>query len=138
MISSRVRRAAFVLLLSACSGGGDDGTGPDETPGGGGAGGGGQVLSGTIDVRMTGSAFIPANITITRGSKVRWLNDSGVFHTVTPETATQTGGFQRQTTSSNGLVFEHTFDTAAQTYRYRCEPHSSSFTAGMVGSIQVQ
>jgi plastocyanin len=56
---------------------------------------------------------------------------------VTPENSSQAGVGARQTTSSPGVVFEHTFTVANQTYRYRCEPHSADFTSGMVGVITV-
>lgn len=142
MRGSTVRSLVVALSIAACSGG-DDGTGPGEagqggggTPGGGNSGG--QVLSGTVEIRMSGASFSPSDVVITRGTVVRWRNEAGIYHTITPENATQAGVWQRQETSTAGVALEHTFDTAAQTYRYRCEPHSGSFTQGMVGSIRVQ
>lgn len=91
------------------------------------------------EIRLTaGQEFSPATLTIPAGTTVRWINDSAMFHTITPENESQPGGWSRRTTSSMGVVFEHTFRTAGQTYRYRCEPHSSGFTSGMVGAIQVE
>ncbi len=136
MIRTLTRRATLVLLVTACTGGGDGGTGPGGTNGTN--PGTGQVLSGTIDVRINGASFSPNNITIARGSTVRWINDSGAYHTITPENAGQAGAWQRQEVSASGVVFQHSFGTSGQTYRYRCEPHSSGFTQGMVGSIRVE
>ncbi|CAN5525210.1 hypothetical protein BH24GEM3_BH24GEM3_01680 [soil metagenome] len=95
---------------------------------------GGEV----VEIRLTGTSFDPADVTITPGTTVRWVNTDGIAHTVTPENASQTGVWQRQTTNTQGVVFSHTFAAAGQTYRYRCEPHSANFTTGMVGVIRVQ
>lgn len=89
------------------------------------------------EIRLSAETFVGGTITIPPGTTVRWINEENVFHTVTPENATQSGVWQRQTTSAPGTVLEHTFTVPSQTYRYRCEPHSSSFTAGMVGTITV-
>jgi plastocyanin len=80
---------------------------------------------------------VEVNITIRAGSTIRWVNQSGLFHTITPQNTAQAGVWQRAETAANGTVLEHTFSTAGQTYNYRCEPHSSSFTSGMVGTITV-
>jgi plastocyanin len=94
-------------------------------------------VSDVVEVHLSGIAFDPATITIEPGTTVRWINDGNDAHTVTPENTSQSGVWQRQTTSSPGLVFEHTFNVPNQTYRYRCEPHSTSFTSGMVGTVTV-
>lgn len=90
-----------------------------------------------VEIHLNGSSFLNGTITIAAGTTVRWINDDGQPHTVTPENSSQAGVWARQTTSSPGLVFEHTFSVANQTYRYRCEPHSTNFTNGMVGVITV-
>lgn len=91
------------------------------------------------EIRLTaGQEFSPATLAIPAGTTVRWINESAMFHTVTPENESQPGVWSRRTTNSSGVVFEHTFRTGGQTYRYRCEPHSSGFTSGMVGVIQVE
>lgn len=146
MPTTWVRKASCILLLAACSGGG--GTGPDGDGGGaggggaggggGGTGGGGQVLSGTVEIHITGTSFSPSTVTITPGTRVIWINETSDFHTVTPENAAQAGVWERAQTTTRGTVMEHTFAAATQTYRYRCEPHSASFTSGMVGLITVQ
>jgi plastocyanin len=90
-----------------------------------------------VEIRLNGTTFENGTITIAPGTTVRWINVDGVGHTVTPENTSQPGVWSRQVTSSPGTVFEHTFTVPSQTYRYRCEPHSSSFTSGMVGVITV-
>lgn len=90
-----------------------------------------------VEIRLNGTSFVNGTITIAVGTTVRWINDDGQAHTVTPENSSQAGVWQEQTTSSTGVVFEHTFTAANQTYRYRCVPHSTSFTSGMVGVITV-
>jgi plastocyanin len=92
---------------------------------------------GVVEVRLSGTSFLPGAITVSPGTTVRWINDTSDSHTVTPENTSQPGVWQRQTTSSQGTVFEHTFSVANQTYRYRCEPHSTNFTSGMVGTVTV-
>lgn len=92
---------------------------------------------GVVIINLSGTTFVNGTITIPAGTTVRWVNQDGGTHTVTPENASQQGGFARQTTSAPGTVLEHTFTVPNQTYRYRCEPHSSNFTTGMVGAITV-
>ncbi len=91
-----------------------------------------------VEIRLAGTQFDPSDVTIAPGTTVRWINTESVFHTVTPENTSQAGVWQRATTNAPGVVLEHTFNVAGQTYRYRCEPHSVNFTTGMVGVIRVQ
>lgn len=93
--------------------------------------------SGIVEIHLTASTFSPSSVTIAPGTTVRWINDGAVEHTITPQNAGQSGVWQRQTTSTEGVVLEHTFNVSGQTYRYRCEPHSSNFESGMVGVIIV-
>jgi plastocyanin len=91
------------------------------------------------EIHLTGNfAFAPNDITIQAGTRVRWVNDVAVFHTITPENAQQPGVWADAEVATAGQTFEHTFNTPGQTYRYRCRPHSSNFTTGMVGVIRVQ
>ncbi|HUF49358.1 MAG TPA: plastocyanin/azurin family copper-binding protein [Longimicrobiales bacterium] len=89
------------------------------------------------EIHLTSSQFSPSTLTIAAGTRVRFVNDGAVFHTITPENANQAGVWTRRETTQRGTVFEHTFAVSGQTYRFRCEPHSSSFTSGMVGTITV-
>jgi plastocyanin len=97
-----------------------------------------EAAAEVVEIRLNGTSFEGGTITIAAGTTVRWIYESGGPHTVTPENSSQTGVWQAQTMSTQGQVFEHTFSAPSQTYRYRCEPHSTSFTSGMVGVITVE
>jgi plastocyanin len=93
-----------------------------------------------VIVHISGTTFTPANLSVTAGTKVRWVNDVGGTHTITPQNASQAGVFPRVTFGgqAGAVVLEHTFSTPGQTYPYRCELHSDNFTSGMVGQVTVQ
>ena len=85
-----------------------------------------------VEINLTTSlTFSPANPTIEPGTTVRWINDASIFHTITPDGHTE---WERQTLSSAGETFEHTFMDEGS-YPYFCEPHESQ---GMTGTITVQ
>jgi plastocyanin len=116
------RSGTLLLALPAALGGCAGDAGPAGPP-----------AAGTVrEVGMSTSAFLPADITIAPGTTVRWRNGSGIFHNVLSET-----GHWPLASLLGGDTFEHTF-AAAGTYRYRCTPHSTSFTSGMVGVVRVQ
>ena len=87
---------------------------------------------GTVqEVQATASlTFDPEDLTIEPGTTVRWVNESGIFHTVTPD------GHNEWSSADlpNGATFEHTFDTEG-TFPYYCDPHRGQ---GMTGTITVQ
>ncbi len=123
---------ATVLLLFACSGSGGAGPdpnpdpNPDPDP---------DPDPDLVEVHLTSSlSFSPSELTIEPGTTVRWINDTDISHTVTPDDPNQPGVWQRQVTDEAGTVFEHTFDQADQSYDYHCEPHRSQ---GMTGVVQV-
>ncbi|HET6342871.1 MAG TPA: plastocyanin/azurin family copper-binding protein [Gemmatimonadota bacterium] len=87
-----------------------------------------------VEVQLINSTlrFDPAELTIAPGTTVRWVHQAGsLFHTVTPEGHDE---WQEAGRSSQGVVLEHTFQTAGE-FPYFCEPHRS---AGMVGSVSVE
>ena len=92
--------------------------------------GGGQ----TAVVSTSAASFSPSTVTIPAGGTVRFEYGSGVAHTVTPETPS--GSWVERDLGSSSDNFSVTFTTPG-TYRYRCRPHSTSFTSGMVGVITV-
>lgn len=114
------------LLGASCSGGGGGGgTDTDPPPGTG----------QTREIHLTeGLAFSPGDIVIDRGTRVRWINDAAIPHTITPENTQQPGAWAAATVSAAGQTVEHTFNTAGVFY-YRCQPHHGQ---GMTGIIRVK
>ena len=53
----------------------------------------GAAATGVVDVRITGYAFEPANLTVAPGTTVRWTNQDPVNHTVTQEAEQTSGAF---------------------------------------------
>jgi len=73
--------------------------------------------------------FSQANVNISAGTSVRWVNAGEMLHTVTPD------GHSEWTSTelpSKGSMFLHTFETPG-TYEYFCEPHRP----GMSGTVTV-
>ncbi|MEO5510976.1 MAG: carboxypeptidase regulatory-like domain-containing protein [Longimicrobiales bacterium] len=86
-----------------------------------------------VEVALLGLSFVPQNITVSAGTIVRWRNDEGGNHTITPQN-TNIAEFEGNRT---GIIHQRTFATPGEIFRYRCEYHSSNFTNGMVGTITV-
>jgi plastocyanin len=125
-MSIRVLALALIAAGAACS---------DTTYGGGGGGGGGCTPTAT-QVCMTGLTFSPANLVITHGTSVTWMNGGGITHTVTSAT-----GSAESYDSGNvpgGNTYTHLFATAG-TYQYYCKIHGSDGAppTGMHGTITV-
>jgi|SRR5690242_4934672 len=93
-----------------------------NTTGGGGGGGG----TGS-DVSIKNFAFTSNNISVTKGTTVKWTNNDGVTHTVTADDGSFDSG-----SLTNGASFSHTFSTAG-TYTYHCSIHTT-----MTGTVTVQ
>ncbi len=91
-----------------------------------------EVDPGIVEIRLTSSLrFEPSSVTISPGTTVRWVNETDMLHTITPDDHSE---WDRQELSSDGQLFTHEF-TAAGEFPYFCEPHESS---GMTGSITVE
>lgn len=85
-----------------------------------------------VEIRATSAlTFEPAEVTITPGTTVRWVNESSMLHTVTPDGHDE---WEEESLPSSGDTFTHTFESAGE-FDYYCSPHLS---AGMTGSITVQ
>ncbi len=65
-------------------------------------------------------SFIPATLTITKGTKVAWTNTSDAPHTVTPDTAS---AFTASSNLTQNQTYSLVFNTAG-TYAYHCSIHS--------------
>jgi plastocyanin len=86
----------------------------------------------TVQVDLQATTFSPSNVTITKGSTIKWVNQTASAHTITPNNAAQAGVWPAQNISGTGTEFSHTFDEAGA-FPYRCTIHS-----GMTGTITVQ
>jgi len=75
--------------------------------------------------------FVPANITITVGQTVTWVNQDPFAHDVTFQAGFGSGGLGSQ---GPGQTWSYTF-TQPGVYPYRCQVHSPDFTTGMVGVV---
>jgi plastocyanin len=81
-------------------------------------------------------AFRPREVIVRAGQSVRWVNDDGVFHTVTStdslERLRPNGRFNKSL-SRRGETFAYTFRQPG-TYHYYCQPHAPF----MVGTVRVE
>lgn len=126
-------RLSLVLSLAAlaCSGGGGDSTGPGTTGGnnnGNNGGSGGDCPAGAVC--MLSSSYTPTNLTVTAGSTVTFINDSGIGHTVNFDGTRSPGvdDIPLHTSGRNDRRF-----TQAGTFNFHCTQH-----VGMTGKITVQ
>ncbi len=69
-------------------------------------------------VKIVDFAFRPRTITISKGTKVTWVNRGTVSHTTTSKTGVWDSG-----SLAPGETFSHTFRKAG-TYRYHCTIHT--------------
>ena len=85
------------------------------------------ATSGTVVVLMQNFQFVPAQITISAGTTVKWTNMDADSHDVSSNT-----GLFKSATMGQGDTFSYTFTTAGS-YGYRC-----IFHAVMTGVVNVQ
>ena len=116
---------AVIVVGSVADGVSGYGPGPMMGPGMLGYGPAPTAPAGT-SVRMAGSRFEPATLTVAAGTTVRWFNDDTPPHTVTAADGSWDSG-----NLVPGGSFERRFDTAG-TYAYLCLYHP-----GMTGTIVV-
>lgn len=79
---------------------------------------------GVTDVLMQAIAFVPAEVTITVGQRVRWTNLDPVLHTTTngnPGDA-DAGAIWDSGNMASGDTFEHQFEEEGE-FIYFCEIH---------------
>lgn len=138
MHSLRFPAIVSLLVAIACSGGGGS-TGPGGTNTSGGSSGGtndpygggtGNASCPTGSVCMLGSSYDPSSITVAKGSIVNFVNNSGVFHTVTFD-APQPPGVTDVPLNNSG-TYPRTFNDAGH-FTFHCTQHAS-----MKGEITVQ
>jgi plastocyanin len=85
-----------------------------------------------VEVLATGGlTFSPSDLTIERGTTVRWRNQAAMLHTITPDGHSE---WLEGSVTAAGDIFTHTFNTAG-TFPYFCAPHVAQ---GMTGVVTVQ
>jgi plastocyanin len=109
----RPRTIFFAILLAALV---PAGCGSDAT----GSGNGNTI-------RMRDDTFSPANLTVSTGTTVRWVNEGSVQHNTVSSTQLWTSA-----NLNPGGSFERRFDTAGS-FPYVCTLH-----VGMAGTVTVQ
>jgi plastocyanin len=72
----------------------------------------------TRTVSIENFAFVPAQITVRAGTKVTWVNNDSVSHTVTANNGAFDSGTLQQ-----GEKFSRTFTKAGKKFAYHCEIH---------------
>ena len=77
-----------------------------------------KTSEGIVTVSIKDFAFNPATITITKGTKVTWVNEDSAPHTATSE-----GSFD-SVTLSKGQSFSYIFAETG-TFNYKCSIHPS-------------
>jgi plastocyanin len=112
----------ILFLTGACSGGSptNPGGNPNPNP---------NPNPGANTITLNAGSFSPTSLTVTAGTEVRWVNSSGIAHTITPVNHSQ---WAHTTTSSAGTALTVTLATPG-TFNYLCQLHS-----GMTGSVTVQ
>lgn len=88
-----------------------------------------NVVADTDEVEIENMAFVPANITVKKGTKVTWTNKDDVGHTVTSDNDSQVVFDSPLLTK--GQSFSFTFNEVG-TFNYHCQPHPQ-----MTGSVTV-
>jgi hypothetical protein len=81
------------------------------------------------DVTISGTSFVPSELTINAGDTVTWTWNTGLEHNVRADDSSFTSG-NPSTTGS----FQQLFDSPG-TVGYHCQPHRA---VGMTGTITVQ
>jgi len=77
-----------------------------------------KTSEGIVTVSIKDFAFNPATITITKGTKVTWVNEDSAPHTATSEGSFDSG------TLSKGQSFSYIFAETG-TFNYKCSIHPS-------------
>ncbi len=86
--------------------------------------------AGRVAVKLTNFAFAPREVTISAGSTVEWVDDTG-RHTVEAD-----DGSFRSVTLVSGVRFEHTFSRPG-VFPYHCGFHGTAGGKDMAGVIKV-
>ena len=91
----------------------------------------GATVPVTVEVGLAAATFNSRDVTVPVGSTIRWVNQTAITHTISPNSPSQAGTWTDVTISGQGTEFAHTFGTAG-TFDYVCKLHS-----GMTGVVRV-
>jgi plastocyanin/methionine-rich copper-binding protein CopC len=86
-----------------------------------------------ITVRMSEMKFKPANLRISKGTKITWVNDEAVEHYVNTDSHpahTHEPGLNSRALAK-GASFSYTFDKVGA-YPYHCSAHAANMTGAIV------
>ncbi|MCI0329770.1 MAG: plastocyanin/azurin family copper-binding protein [candidate division Zixibacteria bacterium] len=86
----------------------------------------------TVDVEVGDSFFAPKDLTIQKGTTVRWTNLGFLVHTSTADAGTWNSG-----ALSTNDSFQFTFNQPGS-YRYYCVFHGGPGGFGMAGTVTVE
>ncbi len=87
--------------------------------------------SGSNQVIMQNTSYVPQSLTITKGTTVTWTNKDSYDHTVTSGTPGHPSGlFDSGDIAPNGK-FSYTFDSTG-TYAYYCKIHLDKMTGTII------
>ncbi|MFA5809080.1 MAG: plastocyanin/azurin family copper-binding protein [Thermoleophilia bacterium] len=120
ILSALLMLGIIFAMGSGCGSSSSDGSGSDGV--------GATTVSGNkAEVRMQGSKFTPADLTVDKGAKVTWINDDSTTHTVTSSSNVFNLG-----NLDKGKNFGYTFRESG-TFEYECTIHP-----GMKGKVTVK
>ncbi len=92
-----------------------------------------QSQSAGQQVIMKNSAFVPAKLTIKKGTTVTWTNEDTIKHNVVASDPSNTGGLPAANPLlEKGSTYSFTFNEVGS-FNYLCMPHASF----MKGTIEV-
>lgn len=88
-----------------------------------------------VFINMTDFSFVPANVIISKGAKVTWINKDSVGHSVKTDPHPEHSIFPDMDSGDLSLGAEHSFIFENEgVYPYHCDPH----VRGMKGIITVK
>lgn len=86
----------------------------------------------TVEISLTGNlTFSPSQVTAAPGTRIRWINEESIAHTVTPEGH---DAWTSASLSNAGDTFEVVLNNPGE-FPYFCQPHQAQ---GMTGGIVIQ
>ncbi len=92
-----------------------------------------EELGATVIVKVVGMQFVPATLTLKKGTTVKFVNTSPMGHTVTSGTGSSAAGagsaFDKSLPAGKSVTLKL---TAAGTVPYFCRPHEAMGMKGVI------